>query len=377
MMKIQFTMTRTFKSTGVMKYFTGIMLLIVVVACQDNSSNATRKKEEAKIDSVKVFVLTMDSVQKNISFPGELLPNENAQIRAKDQGYIKKLNVDIGSTVHKGQVLALIDAPEINSSMEESNEKVNAALSRYQTSKDYFQRVNTASKTDGVIAPSELQRSRNQMMADSSEYKAALFAASSYRQVGNYLAIVAPYDGIITKRNVEVGSFVGNANEKPLFELEDNATLRLRVPVPEVYTGAKLLDNSVDLNTRSFPDKKFKAKLVRRSGSIDNETRSEVWEFEVLNTNRELKAGSYADVRLHFLRPHLSLVVPTSAIVTTLEKKFVIKVTGNLTQWVDVRAGFNLGENQEIFGELKAGDTIVLKANEELKAGTKLTPVLN
>jgi RND family efflux transporter MFP subunit len=377
MMKIQFTMTRTFKSTGVMKYFTGIMLLIVVVACQDNSSNATRKKEEAKIDSVKVFVLTMDSVQKNISFPGELLPNENAQIRAKDQGYIKKLNVDIGSTVHKGQVLALIDAPEINSSMEESNEKVNAALSRYQTSKDYFQRVNTASKTDGVIAPSELQRSRNQMMADSSEYKAALFAASSYRQVGNYLAIVAPYDGIITKRNVEVGSFVGNANEKPLFELEDNATLRLRVPVPEVYTGAKLLDNSVDLNTRSFPDKKFKAKLVRRSGSIDNETRSEVWEFEVLNTNRELKAGSYADVRLHFLRPHLSLVVPTSAIVTTLEKKFVIKVTGNLTQWVDVRAGFNLGENQEIFGELKAGDTIVLKANEELKAGTKLIPVLN
>jgi RND family efflux transporter MFP subunit len=261
--------------------------------------------------------------------------------------------------------------------MEESNEKVNAALSRYQTSKDYFQRVNTASKTDGVIAPSELQRSRNQMMADSSEYKAALFAASSYRQVGNYLAIVAPYDGIITKRNVEVGSFVGNANEKPLFELEDNATLRLRVPVPEVYTGAKLLDNSVDLNTRSFPDKKFKAKLVRRSGSIDNETRSEVWEFEVLNTNRELKAGSYADVRLHFLRPHLSLVVPTSAIVTTLEKKFVIKVTGNLTQWVDVRAGFNLGENQEIFGELKAGDTIVLKANEELKAGTKLIPVLN
>jgi multidrug efflux pump subunit AcrA (membrane-fusion protein) len=132
------------------------------------------EKGRDKTDSVKAFVLKMDSAQKNISFPGELLPNENAQIRAKDQGYIKKLNVDIGSTVHKGQVLALIDAPEINSSMQESNEKVNAALSRYQTSKDYFERVNAASKTDGVIAPSELQRSRNQMMADSQNIRLCL-----------------------------------------------------------------------------------------------------------------------------------------------------------------------------------------------------------
>ena len=94
------------------------------------------------------------------------------------------------------------------------------------------------------------------------------------------------------------------------------------------------------------------------------------------NISRELKAGSYADVKLHFLRSQQSLVVAASAVVTTLEKKFVIKVSNNTTQWVDVRPGFNMGEKQEVFGDLKAGDTIVLKANEELKAGTKMIPVI-
>ncbi|MBL7724799.1 MAG: efflux RND transporter periplasmic adaptor subunit [Chitinophagaceae bacterium] len=360
-----------------MRIFITLLILIALASCNRNQEKAASKKEEAKTDSVKVFVLTLDSAKKTLSLPGELDPNENVQIRAKIQGYIRKLNVDIGSKVSKGQVLALIDAPEINSRVQEFNEKIKAARSRLQSSKDYYERINTASQTDGVIAPSELQRTKNQMMADSSNYNASVFAASSYRLVGSYLAIVAPFSGVITKRNIEVGSFVGNANEKPLFELEDNITLRLSVPVPEIYTGAVLLDNSCELTTRSFPDKKFKAKLIRKAGSIDEETRSEVWEFEIPNANRELKAGSYADVKLHFLRSSQSLVVPVSAVVTTLEKKFVIKIVGNTTQWIDVRAGFNMGDKVEVFGELNSGDTLVLKTTEELKAGTKVIPKLS
>lgn len=376
-MNTQFIMTEIFKQLVNMRITLAILFLIALAACNQNQEKPAAKKEEAKTDSVKVFVLALDSAKKTLSLPGELAPNENVQIRAKVQGYIRKLNVDIGSKVSKGQVLALIDAPEINSKVQELNEKVNAAQSRYQSSKDYYERILTASKTDGVIAPSELQRVKNQMLTDQSEQNAARFAATSYKQVGSYLAIIAPFSGVITKRNIEAGSFVGNANEKPLFELEDNAKLRLSVPVPEIYTGAILLDNSCELTTRSFPDKKFKAKLVRKAGSIDEETRSEVWEFEIPNANRELKAGSYADVKLHFLRSTQSLVVPVSAVVTTLEKKFVIKVVGNTTHWIDVRAGFNMGDKIEVFGELNAGDTLLLKPTEELKAGTKVIPKLS
>ncbi len=364
-------MTALFKQITGIRIFMIFFILIAYTACNEKQRAVTNKKEQTKIDTVKVFVLSKDSVRKTMVLPGDLLPNENVQIRAKVQGYIKRINVDIGSKVHKGQVLATIDAPEINSRVSELNSKVKAAQARYQSSKDYYERISTAAKAEGVIAESELQKTKNQMMADQSEYEANSFAASSYKQVGNYLAIIAPYNGTITKRNIEAGSFVGNANEKPLFELEDNAILTLRVAVPEVYTGTVLLDNSGDLTTRAFPDKKFKAKLVRKSGSIDNASRSEIWEFEVPNANRELKAGSYADVKLHFVRPQSSFVVPASSVVTTMERKFVIKVTNNITNWVDVRAGINMGEKQEIFADLNPGDTLILKSNEEIKAGTK------
>ncbi|OQP60075.1 hypothetical protein A3860_34660 [Niastella vici] len=359
-----------------MRFFTGLVLYITIAACNEPKATEPEKKAE-KPDSVKAFILTVDSAKKALSLPGELLSNENAQIRAKVQGYIKKLNVDIGSKVSKGQVLALIDAPEISTRIKELNEKVYAAQSRYRSSKDYFDRIYTASKADGVIAASELERTRNQMMADSSEYNASVFAASSYRQIGGYLAILAPYSGTITKRNIVVGSFVGNANEQPLFELEDNSVLRLRVAVPEIYTNAVLLNNTGELSTRSLPDKKIKAQLVRKTGSIDNATRSELWEFEVPNTTGELKAGSYADVRLQFLRSGQTFVVPVSAVVTTLEKKFVIKASSDTLQWIDVRAGFNMGDKQEIFGELKVGDTLIVKGNEEMKVGTKVIPAIH
>jgi membrane fusion protein (multidrug efflux system) len=377
MMKIQFIMTTIFKHITGMKILISFTVLIALASCNQNQSTTSTKKEETKIDTVKVFVLAMDSAQKTISLPGDLLPNENVQIRAKVQGYISTVKVDIGSRVNKGQVLALIDAPEINTRVQELYAKEKAAQSRYLASKDYYDRIGTASKTDGVIAASELEKTKNQMQADEAEYKAAQFAVSSYKQIGNYLAIISPYSGIITKRNINVGSFAGSNNEKPLFEIEDNKLLRLRVAVPEIYTNAVLIDNSGDLITRSFPDKKFKAKLVRKSGTIDNDTRSELWEFEIPNSTGELKAGSYADVKLHFLRTQQSLVVPASAVVTTLEKKFIIKVSNNTTQWVDVRAGFNMGDKQEVFGELKAGDTLVLKGNEELKVGTKVVTKLS
>jgi membrane fusion protein (multidrug efflux system) len=370
-------MITKFNYTVRMKYIAIIYIISIAIAgCNQRQQTLTAKKEESKTDSVKVFLLAKDSVQKTITLPGELVANENVQIRAKVQGFIRKINVDIGSKVRKGQVLAIIDAPEINSRVQELNAKVKAAQSRYQSSKDYYDRIHIASKAEGVIAGSELERTKNQMMTDSAEYNAAVFAASSYRQIGSYLAILAPFTGTITERNIEAGTFVGNPNEKPLFELQDNAKLRLRVAVPEIYTGAVLAGNAGDLVTRSFPDKKFKANLVRISGSIDNQTRAETWEFEVPNTNRELKPGSYADVKLIFKRHQNSFVVPVSAVVTTLEKKFVTKVINNTTAWVDVRTGFNMGEKLEIFGELNAGDTLVLKPTEELKTGTPVKPKL-
>ena len=324
------------------------------------------------MDTVKVFLLRADSVKKTISLPGELSALEDVQVRAKVQGYVRRLNVDIGSKVRKGQVLAVIDAPEVDTRVQEMNQRVQAAKAKFQSSKDYFERIDKAAHADGVIAPSEWQRTKNQMLGDSAEYHAVLLSAASLRQTGDYLTIVAPFSGTISKRNIVVGSFVGNAGDQPLFELEDNSVLRLRVAVPEAYSSALLAGNAGELVTRSLPDKKFKAALKRKAGIIDPGSRTEVWEFEVPNGDGQLKAGGYADVKMNFLRDKPSFVVPGSAVVTTLEKRFVIRVTGGMTSWMDVRPGFNMGDRAEVFGDLKAGDTLVVKGNEEMKAGTKV-----
>ncbi len=323
---------------------------------------------EVRVDTVKVFSLKKGKVEKQVSLPGELLPFERVDIHPKITGYIKQLKVDIGSIVKKGQILALIDAPEIQSKYGEASGKLQSSKAKYESSLDTYSRILEASKAKGVISASELQRTRNQMLADSADYQAAKFASSSSRQIGDYLAITAPFDGIITQRNVNEGTYVGVANEKPILVIEDNSRLRLRVAVPEALTGVSIKDNKVRFSTKANPNQLSTASFVRKAGSIDASTRTEVWEFEVTNDHNSIKPGALANVSLNIYRDQDSFIVPFSAVVTTLERKFIIKVTNDSTRWIDVLQGLNLSDRTEVFGNLHTGDTLVIKGNEELKA---------
>ncbi len=343
--------------------------VLLLYACQSKEQQHTAKADtgQEKIDTIAVYIAKSDSVEKTVTLPGELLPYEHVEVRSKIQGYLRKINVDIGSRVRKGQLLALIDAPEVNSRVSEVNERVQSAKAKYQASKDNYERIRAASETDGVIASSELEKVKNTFFADSADYKAAVFSAASYKQIGNYLAITAPFNGVVTKRNAHEGTFVGAPGELPILEVEDNSRLRLRVSVPEVYAGTLLKSPGIKFSTKAMPERVFEAKLVRKSETIDNATRSEIWEFEVGNPEKLLKAGMYADAKLALRRTAPVLTLPPSAIVTSLERKFVIRIKHSKTEWIDVNQGLNLGDKIEVFGALSTGDTLALKANEELK----------
>jgi membrane fusion protein (multidrug efflux system) len=182
----------------------------------------------------------------------------------------------------------------------------------------------------------------------------------------------APFNGIVTKRNVDGGSYIGRPGEVPMFEIEDNTTLRLRIAIPEALSGTKVKNEQVEFTIKAIPGKKYKGRLSRKSGSLDVNTRSEVWEFTMPNNDHSLKSGMFADCKINVGREGKSFFVPYSAVVTTLEKKFVIKVQENNTSWVDVGQGINLPDKIEISGNLNEGDTLVMKANEEIKADSKL-----
>jgi RND family efflux transporter MFP subunit len=345
---------------------------LLLIACSKPHQDHTATIEVKKIDTLKVFSLKKGKVEKLTSLPGELLALEHVEIHPKVTGYIKQLKVDIGSIVKKGQILAVIDAPEIQSRLGEANGILQASKAKFQTSQDTYNRIKDANKTQGVISPSELQKARNQMLTDSADYNAARFSAASYQQVGNYLAITAPFNGIITQRNVNEGAYVGSPNEKPILVIEDNSKLRLRVAVPEALTGVSLKDNKVTFSAKSNPNQLYDAELMRKAGSIDAGTRTEIWEFEVKNEKGNLKPGSFTNVNMNIFRSEDSYLVPFSAVVTTLEKKFVIKVSKDSTHWIDVSQGLNLSDRTEIFGNLKEGDTLVIKGNEELKAKERM-----
>lgn len=349
-----------------------VLLFTCIVSCTQNSKPPAKSDTKPKADSVAAFVLQSGALDKIVSLPGELLPNEKVQVYGKVSGYVKKIFVDIGSSVKQGQVIAVLDAPEMQSKIAESKQRLASVKAKSITSNDVFKRLSEASKSDGVIAPTDLEKAKNQVASDEALLQAAQSELSSVQQTAGYLTLRAPFSGTVTKRNVDAGAYVGKAGEMPLFEIEDNSSLRLRISIPEAMTGTKVKDEKVQFTIKAIPGKKYEGKLSRKSGSLDVNTRSEVWEFLIGNGDNSLKAGMFADCKINIQREGKSFFVPFSAVVTTLEKKFVIKVQDNITSWVDVGQGINAMDKAEIFGKLNEGDTLVLKGNEELKADTKL-----
>lgn len=319
-------------------------------------------------DSVEVFTLSKEAVSKTLTLPVGLYPWERTEVYAKAEGYVRELKVDIGDRVRKNDVMVILDAPEVTANYASASAGLQAAQSRYRTSLDVYRRTRSAAKEDGAVSDSEIERVRNEMLMDSATYEAARSAANAYAQLKNYLVIRAAFDGVVTQRNVDPGTLVGK-NQTPMIVLENLHKLRVRVAVPELYTSAIPESTSISFSVDAQPSKKYLATLARKSNQIDPKTRTELWEFEVANPGRELKSGMYGTASFTVKRNEAVFVAPYQSVVTTLEKRFVIRVRDGKTEWVDVRNGINTSDKMEIFGDLHEGDLLLLRPNDEIGDG--------
>ncbi len=362
-----------------MKYISIIFITSIAFAPVNTSCKQSNQKQEVKkagIDSVAVLILQKEPVSRQVSFPAELIPMEKAEIIAKVTGYVKMLKADIGDHVQQGQVLAVLEAPEYFSNYAQANADVQMARSKYLGSLDTYNRVVNAAKVEGTIAANELEKVKSQMMADSSSLEGAKSRLSSVAQLRDYLTIRAPFSGNITERNVDVGTLAGAGNAKPLFLLENNSSLRLRVPVPEAYTAAVPDSSFIQFTVDAQPGITYKAGLSRKTGALNLTNRTETWEFIYPNENNELKSGMFANAFLKLGRKEHSFVVPVTAVATNLEKRFIIRLRNGVTEWVDVKNGVNFDDRVEIFGDIASGDTLLIRATDEIKAKTALMPKL-
>lgn len=342
-----------------------IALCFLTFGCKNKQTETSEARTNT--DTLAAFILNKQIVSKTVSLPSQLEPFERAELFAKIPGYIRKMNVDIGDRVSAGQVLAIVEAAEYNANLSQSVAASQSAQAKYQSSRDAYERLLNASREPGAIAEGELVKAKSQMLSDSAAYVASKQASAAYSQLNNYLVIKAPFSGVITQRNADPGDLVNGTNANPILIVENNSTLRLKVPVPEAYTDAATETKEVTFTIDAIPDNSFSANIYRKSNTIDLSNRTELWEFLVKNSSGLLRSGMYANVLIPLMRKAPSLTVPYSAVATTLEKNFVIKVENGQSKWVDVRNGINMDNRIEIFGNLKEDDTLLIKSTDEIK----------
>jgi RND family efflux transporter MFP subunit len=353
-------------------------LLPIAVAAGLSSCTASGAKDEkhepaaAAANVLEAFPLEKSNLSSSIRIPGELVAFQQVDLYAKVSSFVKKLNVDVGSTVVAGQLLATMEAPEMNAQLSGAESRLKSQEAIYLSSKATYDRLLETSKTPGTVSQNDLDQAFARQKSDLAQLEAA---RAAHREVGdnrNYLEIRAPFSGVITARNVSAGAYVGpsgKGSELPIFTLQEQKKLRLVVSVPESYITYLGNNSEVNFKVASLANKEFSGKVVRMAGALDRKLRSQHIEIDVQNDSKELLPGMIVEVSLPLNSSASNFVVPTSAVLNATTGVFVIKVIDKKTTWVPVTTGRTDNGKTEVFGDLKVGDVLVTTAGEEVRNG--------
>lgn len=339
--------------------------------------------EPVTIDVVKVTEKPLD-VQ--LTLPGELRPYQSVDIHPRVTGFVKTITVDRGSRVRAGDPIAIIEAPELTaqraqaqSAVQGAEAKLQGARSKADADRNTFDRLKAASATPGVVAGNDVtlaekaaDSSRNEMVAAERSVEAAREVLAASREMESYLKITAPFDGVITARNVHPGALVGPSGgaSAPIVTLSQTRRLRLIVSLPEAYTGQITPHASVPFTVAAYPGRTWLAMIARIADAVDAATRTMAVELDVDNGDDKLAPGAFCQVKWPVKRSDPSLFVPAGSVASTTGRTFVIRVNDGKAEWVDVKTGLSNGGQIEVFGPLKNGDAIAARGTDELRAGT-------
>jgi RND family efflux transporter MFP subunit len=339
------------------------------------------------VETVKVVTQRVD---RTVHLPGEFAAYQRVSIYARVASFVESVHVDRGSVVKQGQPLVSLTAPELAAQVAESEAKAQAVMlqlaeadAKLTAAKTTAEMLKMASKTEGAVSSSELilseqahQAAQAVKTAVENSAKAARAATDAIKELASYLEVKAPFDGIVTERLVHPGALVGPATagvSAPLVQLEQNTRLRLVVAVPEAHVAGIMRGAAVSFAVPAYPGQTFEGTIARPAQALDTRTRSMLVELDVPNASGRLTTGMYADVVWPIRRPTSSLLVPTTAVVTTTERAFVIRARAGKAEWVDVRRGSTVGGMVEVFGDLREGDEVIRRANDEIRNGAPLT----
>jgi membrane fusion protein, multidrug efflux system len=354
-----------------MNKYTPIVVLAALFfyGCSDN--NAAEKKPATPPAEPHYTLATAEQrpVQQLYKLPAQLAAYQEVSIFPKVNGYVKTVAVDIGSHVGAGQLLMLLEDPELEQAAAQAREKYFQAVSNYTISRENYERLRQAARTPGAISPMDLATARAKTEADSALCNAGKAAWQQQQVMLGYLRVTAPFKGVITQRNVHPGALVSAEAKdgKPMLELKDVARLRLQVSIPENMAGTLRGNDTISFFLSAFPGKRFTGHIARKAMNISQQYRSEPVELDVYNPDERLTPGMYADVLFDSKGNPNALSVPKTAVVTSTERKYVIAIRNGRTARIDVTTGNEDRDRVEILGDIKPGEKVITNASDEIK----------
>ena len=356
-----------------------LLVATLLSSCSSSDGESKEKKEnkEAKADKApapaETIALQKGTLSTTLYVPGELIAYQQVDLYAKENAFVKKLYVDVGSEVREGQLLVTMEAPELTTQLASAQSRVKSQEAIYLASKSNYDRLVETSKTPGTISQNDIDQADARQKSDMAQWDAAKSTYNGVAETLKYLEIKAPFNGVISARNVNPGAYVGpsgKGSELPLFTLQEQKHLRLVISVPEAYTGYLTDRDEVKFSTKSRPSEVFHAKVKRLAGALDSRLRAERIEMDVVNDKKELLPGMVAEVNVPLPARDSTFLVPSTAVVSSTERVFVIRVVDQKAQWVDVKKGREENGKTEIYGSLNEGDQIIKVASEERRNGS-------
>ena len=323
---------------------------------QEKARDAEADQNAAAAPTVTVVPAKATPDTTTVTLPADTKSLRETFVFARANGFVKSWSADIGQRVEAGQVLAEVTTPELDQQIAESRAKLGLARISYN-------------RLAGVALPGAI--SKQELDAAQAQYSAQQAGVQQLLAQQAFRRVTAPFNGIITQRNVEVGSLVNssNSNGSQLFKLEQTDKLRAFVQVPQNFAPAIKNGLEADYLVPEFPGRSFNGRVVRNAGVLDPSTRTLLTEVQIPNGRGELRPGSYAQVRFHLPRTAPGVIIPANTLVPGGTDSRVATVQNGKIHYQPIVTGRDFGSQLEVSQGLKGGELLVLNPSELLSEG--------
>jgi len=327
------------------------------------------------VTTVSVVTPKQSTPAQEIILPGNVQPFISSPIYARTNGYLKNWYADIGAHVKQGQLLAVIDAPEVDQQLAQSLSNVNTAKANLALAEITKNRYEGLIKTNAV-AQQDVDNAVGSYKANQAIVEADEANVKQLQALQGFERVYVPFDGVVTARNTDIGDLIDSGSsggvKTDLFHIAQPGVLRVYVNVPEEYSQGVKVGMTANLALAEFPGRTFQGKLVRTAEAINVTTRTLLIEVDVQNPTSILLTGSYAEVHLQVPTAASTFLIPVNTLLFRTEGLRVGVVKDGKVALATVTAGHDFGDQIEIVSGLKADDQVIVNPPDSIVAGQQV-----